>query len=132
MGANEGYFLGELGATDYPGLDRLGGVTWWLPAYALPNKFSAGYTFESQVTYANVMKVGFDWLPQIDWSQGVIGNTPNALPWQSNVKSATFTLNFNRHNIVTAALAYGWFFGGGPKNQTSDRDYLSFTMAYNF
>jgi len=79
-----------------------------------------------------VMNLGFDWLPQIDWSQGVIGNTPNALPWQSNVKSATFTLNFNRHNIVTAALAYSWFFGGGTPNQTSDRDYLSFTVAYNF
>jgi len=132
LGANEGYFLGELGATDYPGLDRLGGVPWSLPAYALPNKFSAGYSLESQVTYANVMNLGFDWLPQIDWSQGVIGNTPNALPWQSNVKSATFTLNFNKHNIVTAALAYSWFFGGGTPNQTSDRDYLSFTVAYNF
>jgi hypothetical protein len=132
LGAKEGYFLGELGATDYPGLDRLGGVPWSLPAYFLPNKFSAGYVFESQITYPNVMNLGFDWLPQIDWSQGVIGNTPNALPWQEGAKSATFTLNFNQHNIITAALAYSWFWGGGTQNQTSDRDYLSFTMAYNF
>ncbi|MDR3415501.1 MAG: DUF1302 domain-containing protein [Nevskia sp.] len=132
LGASEGYFLGELGATDYPGLDRLGGVPWSLPAYALPDKFSAGYTFESQITYPNVMNLGFDWLPQIDWSQGVIGNTPNALPWQEGAKAATFTLNLNRHNIITAALAYSWFWGGGTQNQTSDRDYLSFTLAYNF
>lgn len=132
LGANEGYFLGEFGATDYPGLDRLGGVPWSLPAYALPNKFSAGYTFETQVTYANVMNLGFDWLPQIDWSQGVIGNTPNALPWQQGVKSATATLNFNRHNVITSAIAYSWFWGGGTQDQTSDRDYLSFTVSYNF
>ena len=132
LGASEGYFLGEVGATDYPGLARLGGIPWSLPAYALPNKFSAGYTFESQVTYPNVMNLGFDWLPQIDWSQGVKGNTPNALPWQANVKSGTFTLNFNRHNIITAALAYSWFWGGGTPNQTSDRDFLSFNVSYNF
>ena len=132
LGANEGYFLGEFGATEYPGLDRLGGVPWALPAYALPNKFSAGYTFESQVTYANVMNLGFDWLPQIDWSQGVIGNTPNALPWQQGSKAATATLNFNRHNKITSAIAYSWFWGGGTQNQTSDRDFLSFTVSYNF
>ena len=132
LGGKEGYFLGEIGATDYPGLDRLGGVPWSLPAYALPDKFSAGYTLESQITYPNVMNLGFDWLPQIDWSHGVIGNTPNALPWQANTKSATFTLNINRHNIITAALAYNWFWGGGTPNQTSDRDFLSFTVGYNF
>lgn len=132
LGANEGYFLGEVGATDYPGLDRLDGTPWSLPAYALPNKFSAGYTFESQVTYANVMNLGFDWLPQIDWSQGVIGNTPNALPWQQGTKSATATLNFNRHNKITSAIAYSWFWGGGTQNQVSDRDFLSFTLSYNF
>lgn len=130
--AKEGYFLGEVGLVEYPGLDRLGGIPWSLPAYALPDKFSAGYTLETQVTYPNVMNLGFDWLPQIDWSQGVLGNTPNALPWQQGAKSATFTLNFNRHNIITAAIAYSWFFGGGPQNQTSDRDYASFTVGYNF
>jgi hypothetical protein len=132
LNAKEGYILFEAGATDYPGLSRLGGVPWSLPAYALPNKFSAGYTLETQVTYPNVMNLGFDWLPQIDWSHGVLGNTPNALPWQANVKAGTFTLNFNRHNIITGALAYSWFFGGGTPNQTSDRDFLSFTVAYNF
>ena len=130
--AKEGYFLGEIGATDYPGLGRLDGTPWSLPAYALPNKFSAGYTFETQVTYPNVMNLGFDWMPQIDWSQGLIGNSPNALPWQEGAKSATATLNFNRHNIITSAIAYSWFFGGGTQNQTSDRDFLSFTVSYNF
>ncbi|MGH8461634.1 MAG: DUF1302 domain-containing protein [Stenotrophobium sp.] len=132
LNAKEGYFLGEVGLVDYPGLNRLGGIPWSLPAYAVPDKFSAGYTLETQVTYPNVMNLGFDWLPQIDWSQGVLGNTPNALPWQQGAKSATFTLNFNRHNIITAAIAYSWFFGGGTQNQTSDRDYASFTVGYNF
>ena len=132
FGASEGYLLAELVGTDYPGLDRLGGVPWSLPAYALPNKFSAGYVIESQITYPNVFNLGFDWLPQIDWSQGVMGNSPNAIPWQQGAKAATFTLNFNRQNRVTAAIAYTWFFGGGTQNQTSDRDFLSFTMAYNF
>jgi hypothetical protein len=132
LGASEGYFLGEIGATYYPGLAPLGGIPWSLPAYALPDKFSAGYTFETQITYPNVMNLGFDWLPQVDWSQGVMGNTPNALPWQSGAKAATFTLNFNKHNIVTSAIAYTWFWGGGTQNQTSDRDFLSFTVSYNF
>jgi hypothetical protein len=132
LGAKEGYFLGEFGATYYPGLGRLDGTPWSLPAYALPNKFSAGYTLESQITYPNVLNLGYDWLPQIDWSQGIMGNTPNSLPWQSGVKSATATLNFNKHNIITAALAYSWFWGGGTQNQTSDRDFLSFTVGYNF
>jgi len=48
------------------------------------------------------------------------------------VKSGTFTLNFNKHNIITAALAYSWFWGGGTQNQTSDRDFVSFTVGYNF
>jgi hypothetical protein len=132
FGAKEGYFLGELGVTDYPGLNKLGGIPWSLPAYALPSKVSAGYTFESQITYPNVMNLGFDWLPQIDWSQGVVGNSPNSLPWQGGAKAATFTLNFNKHNIITSAIAYTWFWGGGTQNQTSDRDFLSFTVAYNF
>ncbi len=132
LGAREGYFLGEAGVTYYPGVGRLDGVPWSLPAYALPNKFSAGYTLESQITYPNVLNLGFDWLPQIDWSQGILGNTPNSLPWQSGVKSGTFTLNFNKHNIITAALAYSWFWGGGTQNQTSDRDFVSFTVGYNF
>lgn len=132
LGASEGYFLGELGLTEYPGLDPLGGIPWSLPAYAVPSKFSAGYTFETQITYPNVMNLGFDWLPQIDWSQGVAGNSPNAIPWQSGAKAATFTLNFNRHNIITSAIAYTWFWGGGTQNQTSDRDFLSFTVSYNF
>jgi hypothetical protein len=132
LNAKEGYFLGEVGLVDYPHLNRLGGIPWSLPNYALPDKFSAGYTLESQITYPNVMNLGFDWLPQIDWSHGVVGNTPNTLPWQARAKAATFTLNFNRHNVITAAFAYNWFFGGGPANQTSDRDYMSFTLAYNF
>jgi hypothetical protein len=132
LGAKEGYFLGEAGATYYPGLDRLDGTPWSLPAYALPDKVSAGYVFESQIAYPDVLNLGFDWLPQIDWSQGVIGNTPNALPWQGGAKAASFTLNFNRHNKITSAIAYSWFWGGGTQNQTSDRDYLSFSVAYNF
>ncbi len=132
LGASEGYFLGELGATYYPGLHPLDGTPWSLPAYSLPDKVSAGYVFETQVSYPNAFNLGFDWLPQIDWSQGVLGNSPNAIPWQAGAKAATFTLNFNRHNQITSAIAYSWFWGGGTKNQTSDRDYLSFTVAYNF
>ena len=132
LGANEGYLFIEAGATDYPGLGRLDGTPWSLPGYFLPNKFSAGYTLESQVTYSNLMHLGFDWQPQIDWSQGVIGNSPNALPWQEGVKAATFTLNFNRHNKLTSAIAYSRFMGGGTQNQTRDRDYLSFNVGYTF
>ena len=39
-------------------------------------------------------------------------------------KAGTFTLNFNKHNIITAGIAYTWFFGGGPKNLSQDRDFL--------
>lgn len=132
FGAREGYFIGEVGATLYPGLAPLGGIPWSLPNYSLPSKFSAGYIFETQLTYPNVLNLGLDWLPQVDWSQGVVGNSPNALPWQQGVKSATATLGFKHTSTVTGAVAYNWFWGGGAKNQNSDRDYLSLTIAYNF
>jgi hypothetical protein len=132
LGASEGLFLAEAGVTYFPGLKRLGGIPWSLPAYEVPDQVSAGYVIESAVTYPNAFNSGFNWSPQIDWSHGVYGNSPNAIPWQSGVKAATATLNINRQNRITASLAYTWFTGGGSQNLTADRDFVSLSAAYNF
>lgn len=130
-GASEGVFLTEIGATYFPNLDPLGGIPWSLPAYSLPSKLSAGYVTEVSINYPNAL-FGFTLSPQIDWSQGVAGNSPNSLPWQSGVKAGTFTLNFNRRNRIVGLINYSWFWGGGSKNLTSDRDFLGFAIGYNF
>lgn len=132
FGASEGVFLIETGATYFPGLKPLGGIPWSLPAYNVPDKVSAGYVIESTVTYPNAFNSGFNWSPQIDWSHGVYGNSPNSIPWQSGVKAGTLTLNLNRQNRITASLAYTWYFGGGSQNLARDRDFVSASVAYNF
>lgn len=132
LGASEGYFLGEAGVTYFPGLKPLGGIPWSLPAYNLPDQVSAGYVLESTVTYPNAFNSGFNWSPQIDWSHGVFGNSPNSIPWQSGVKAGTLTLNLNQQNRITASLAYTWFFGGGSQNLSIDRDFLGLSVGYNF
>lgn len=132
LGASEGDILAEVGGTYFPGLKPLGGIPWSLPAYNLPDKFSAGYVLEAVVTYPNAFNSGFNWSPQIDWSHGVTGNSPNAIPWQSGVKAGTLTLNLNRQNRITLSAAYTWFLGGGSQNLALDRDFLSVSAAYNF
>jgi hypothetical protein len=132
LGASEGAFIIETGATYYPGISPLGGIPWNLPAYTLPSKLSVGAVTELSVTYPNIFNTGVNWSPQIDYSQGLTGNSPNAIPWQSGVKAATITQNFNYQNQITAGLAYSVYWGGGPKNLLSDRDFLSFNVAYNF
>lgn len=132
FGASEGVFLIEGGVTYFPGLEPLGGIPWSLPAYNLPDKVSAGYVLEGMVTYPNAFNSGFNWSPQIDWSHGVYGNSPNSIPWQSGVKAGTLTLNLNRQNRIMASLAYTWYTGGGSQNLSRDRDFLSFSVGYNF
>ncbi|MES2491518.1 MAG: DUF1302 domain-containing protein [Pseudomonadota bacterium] len=132
LGASEGVFLAEAGVTYFPGLKPLGGIPWSLPAYAVPDKVSAGYVISSSVTYPNAFNSGFNWSPQIDWSHGVYGNSPNAIPWQGGAKAATATLNLNRQNRITTSLAYTWYTGGGSQNMAADRDFVSLSAAYNF
>ena len=98
----------------------------------MPDKVSAGYVIESAVTYPNAFNSGFNWSPQIDWSHGIYGNSPNSIPWQSGVKAATLTLNLNRQNALTLSAAYTWYTGGGSQNLYRDRDFLSLSAAYNF
>lgn len=132
FGASEGYVLAETGVTYYPGIDVLGGIPWSLPAYSLPSKFSGGYVIETAITYPNLFNSGFNWTPQIDWSHGVAGNSLNAIPWQAGVKAGTLTLNLSRQSRITGQLAYTWYWGGGPKNLSSDRDFATASVAYNF
>ncbi len=132
LGASEGDVIFEVGGTYYPGISPLDGTPWSLPAYTLPSKISTGFVTEIVVTYPDAFGLGFNWSPQIDYSQGLAGNSPNAIPWQEGVKAATLSLNLNRNNTITSGLAYTWYWGGGPKNMLSDRDFLSLNVAYNF
>lgn len=132
MAASEGTFIFETGATYYPSISPLGGTPWSLPGYTLPSKISTGAVTELAITYPNIFGTGVNWSPQIDYSQGLAGNSPNAIPWQSQVKAGTLTSNFNYQNAITAGFAYTCYWGGGPKNLLSDRDFLTFNIAYNF
>jgi hypothetical protein len=132
LGASEGDLIVEAGGTYYPDISPLDGTPWSLPAYTLPSKLSTGFVTEMVVTYPDAFGLGFNWSPQIDYSQGIAGNSPNAIPWQQGVKAATLSLNLNRNNAITTGLAYTWYWGGGDKNLLGDRDFLSLNVAYNF
>lgn len=132
LGASEGTLIVEAGGTYYPGLSPHDGTPWSLPSYALPSKLSTGFVTELAITYPDAFGSGFNWSPQLDYSRGVAGDSPNAIPWQQGVQAGTLTLNLNRNNRINAGVAYTRYWGGGSKNLLSDRDFLNLNVAYNF
>ncbi len=132
LGAEEGYFLGEVAVAHYPGLDRSGRIPYLLTDYSLPDKTSAGLVFSTGLTYANVGDSGWNMLPQLDVAWDFHGTSPNAVPFIEGRKATTISLNFNRRDKWKAGIGYTRFWGGGGNNLMKDRDFLSLVTSVSF
>ncbi len=132
VGAAEGYFMGEIAMTRYPGLDLSGAVPYLLNNYTLPTKNSWGYVAEFGLTYANVLHSGWTMSPVLDFYHDVKGVSPNTIPFVEGRKAVSLALNFDLHNVWKAGVAYSSFFGGGDLNMLRDRDVLSANVSYTF
>lgn len=132
LGAAEGYFLGELAVTRYPGLDLSGAVPYLLNNYTLPSKTSWGYVAEFGLTYANIFNSGWTMSPVVDWFHDVKGTSPNTLPFIEGRKALAMALNFDYHNKTKIGIGYTTFSGGGNLNMMRDRDVLSASISYAF
>lgn len=132
LGAAEGYFLGEVAVTSYPGLDLSGAVPYLLNNYTLPTKTSWGYVAEIGLTYANIFNSGWTFSPIVDLFHDVKGTSPNTLPFVEGRKAMAVALNFDYHNKTKVSFGYTTFWGGGNLNMMRDRDVLSASVSYAF
>ena len=132
LGAADGYFMGEVAVTHYPGLKLDGQVPYLLNDYSLPTKTSWGYVAEFGLTYANVLSSGWTMSPIIDFYHDVKGVSPNTIPFVEGRKAIAVGLNFDYHNQWKVGLGYSTFFGGGNLNLMRDRDVASASVSYAF
>lgn len=132
LGAAEGYVMGEVAVTRYPGLDLSGAVPYLLNNYTFPDKTSWGYVAEFGLTYANIFNSGWTFTPIVDFYHDVHGTSPNTLPFVEGRKALAIGLNFDYHNKVKATLGYTTFWGGGDLNMLRDRDVLTASVSYAF
>jgi Protein of unknown function (DUF1302) len=132
LSAAEGYIMGEVAVTHYPGLDLSGATPYLLNNYELPTKTSWGYVAEFGLTYANIFSSGWTLSPVVDWYHDVKGTSPNAIPFVEGRKALALALNFDYHNKIKASVGYTTFTGGGNLNMMRDRDVLSASVSYLF
>lgn len=132
LGAAEGYIMGEVAVTRYPGLDLSGAVPYLLNNYTLPSKTSWGYVAEFGLTYANIFNSGWTMSPIVDWFHDVKGTSPSTMPFIEGRKALAVALNFDYHNKTKVSLGYTTFTGGGNLNMMRDRDVLSANVSYSF
>lgn len=132
LGAADGYFMGEVAFTRYPGLKLDGSIPYLLNDYSLPTKNSWGYVTEFGLTYANIGGSGWTMAPVLDFYHDVKGVSPNTIPFIEGRKAVAFNLNFDYHNQWKVGVGYTTFFGGGNLNLMRDRDVLSGSVSYAF
>ena len=131
LGAAEGYVLAEIAVTHYPGLDPANVPYLIFPSYAVPDKTSAGYVMELQLTYPDVV-FGFNLLPQIDFYHDFKGTSPNTIPFVEGRKALFVGLNFDQNSVWKGQIGYTTFFGGGLSNIIRDRDFLGASASFAF
>lgn len=132
LGAADGYFMGEMAVTHYPGLKLNGEVPYLLNDYSLPTKTSFGYVAEFGLTYANVLNSGWTMSPIVDFYHDVKGTSPNTIPFVEGRKAVALGLNFDYHNQWKVGFGYSTFFGGGALNLLKDRDVATAMVSYTF
>lgn len=132
LGAAEGYIMGEVAVTHYPGLDLSGAIPYLLNNYTLPTKTSWGFVAEFGLTYANVLNSGWTFSPIVDYYKDVKGTSPNTLPFVEGRTAVAVSLNFDYHNKTKIGIGYTTFSGGGNLNMMRNRDVLSANVSYSF
>lgn len=132
IGAADGLILAEAAVTHYPKLDPANVPYYVYPSYVVPDKTSAGYVIEIDLTYPNAFGSGITLSPQFDFTHGVKGTSPNAVPWVEGAKSAFFGVNFDKRNVWRGQVGYSTFWGGGASNPYRDRDFFGASVSYSF
>lgn len=94
--------------------------------------FSWGYRILGQLSYENLLP-GVRVAPQFSFFHDVKGRSP--LPsgeFFEGRRQATAGLNLLFGDSLTTTIRYSWFFGGGIRNQLSDRDNIQLSLSYDF
>jgi hypothetical protein len=126
-----------LGPRLYASQTILGVDFGWVHIHNLPishpfDEDSWGYRLIGQLTYDGILG-GITLQPRVVWAQDVNGITPGpAGAFISGRKGFNVGLGGEYVNRWTADLGYTQFFDGGVLNQTKDRDFLSFQVAYHY
>ena len=102
------------------------------PYSAFADKTSWGYQIVGKLDYNNLF-AGINVSPLIGFAHDVSGNTPLPLGnFVHNRKTLTMGADFVLQNKWVLELRYVDYFGAGPYNLLSDRDYVSATIKYSF
>ena len=102
------------------------------PSDAFADKFSWGYQLLGRLDYNNLFP-NINVSPTVAFTHDVSGNTP--LPLGNYIKgrkSVNASVEFTFRNAWSFEARYVNFFGAGPYNLLSDRDYISTTVKYSF
>jgi hypothetical protein len=99
---------------------------------AFPDELSWGYQVVGKLDYNNLF-AGINVSPSVGFAHDVNGNTPLPLGnFVHNRRTLTVGADFTLQNKWGLELRYVNYFGGGPANLLSDRDYVSATLKYSF
>jgi hypothetical protein len=109
----------------------------WVHIHNLPlnhpsDEDSWGYRLVGTSTYDSILG-GVTLQPRVVWAQDVEGVTPGpGGAFVAGRRAFNVGLEGDYVNRWTADLSYTGFFGGGALNQSRDRDFLSFQVAYHY
>jgi hypothetical protein len=126
-----------LGPQLYSSQTILGLDLGWVHIHNLPSSYpfdedSWGYRLIGQSTYDGVLG-GVTLQPRVVWAQDVNGVTPGpGGAFVTGRRAFNVGLEGDYVNRWTADLGYTGFLGGGARNQSRDRDFLSFQVAYHY
>jgi hypothetical protein len=126
-----------LGPRLYSSQTVLGLDLGWVHIHNLPishpfDEDSWGYRLIGQSTYDGILG-GVTLNPRVVWAQDVNGITPGpGGAFVAGRRAFNVGLGGEYVNRWTADLGYTGFLGGGSGNQSRDRDFLSFQVAYHY
>jgi hypothetical protein len=102
------------------------------PYKYFPSSFSWGYQLAAKMDFSNVF-AGVNVSPSVAFTNDVVGVTPLPLGnFIAGRKSITLATEFTLQNQWSFEVRYVNFYGAGPTNLLSDRDYASATIKYSF
>ncbi len=98
---------------------------------------SYGFVAYFDLTYDSTLLPGWQVVPNVTFSVGIKGDTPNAnYTWFEGVRSTTLAVNFTRYPPDwTFQLQYVTYDGGDPtyvRNYFKDRDWFGMQVTRNF
>ena len=98
---------------------------------------SLGFIAYFDLTYDSTLIPGWQIIPNITFTYGLKGDTPNAnATWFQNNHAIAAALTFNQNpTIWQGSIVYTYYGGGSPtyvRNYYKDRSWLGFNLARNF